>query len=52
MGFGFNRDGLVRKGGRPKKAEEGQGEEDGGEASRQRPDLLAMEDQVWDRMTV
>jgi hypothetical protein len=43
MGFGFNRDGLVRKGGRPKK---GDPAEEDGAADKKRPDLLTMEDQV------
>lgn len=40
MGFTYNRDGLMRRGGRPKK-----GEEEGEEGPR-KADLLAMEDPV------
>lgn len=40
MGFAFNRDNIVRKGGRPKKVDPQEEEE------RVRPDLLAVEDRV------
>lgn len=44
MGFAFNRDGIVQRGGRPKK--ETPEEEAARKKREQRPDLLAMEDQV------
>lgn len=43
MGFAYNRDGIVRRGGRPKK---GAPEEEDEGARRQRTDLLTMEDAV------
>ena len=47
MGFAFNRDNIVRKGGRPKKLDP---EEEAAAAKRERPDLLTVEDQVGVRV--